>query len=91
MKRVFICLLAALLLFSATACGGNEAETEPLLQDTAAVEETEPAETSRADTKDGLPEGLDFNGETVHFIIIPECAQYDALGESGGDVVFDAV
>ena len=91
MKRVFICLLAALLLFSATACDGNEAETEPLLQDTAAVEETEPAETSRADTKDGLPEGLDFNGETVHFIIIPECAQYDALGESGGDVVFDAV
>jgi len=34
---------------------------------------------------------LNLNGETINFIVVKECAQYDALGESGGDIVFDAV
>lgn len=92
MKRTLLCLLAALLVLSAAGCGGNETETEPIQQEIAAVpENNEPAETTRAEIKDGLPDNMDLNGETVHFIVVYECAKYDALGENGGDVVFDAV
>ncbi len=99
LKRTLICLLALLLALSAAACsgGGTAGDTEstaaPSTQ-TAPVgqaTETEPAETSRAEAKDGLPADLDLDGETVRFIIIYESAQQDALGESGGDPVNDAV
>ena len=92
MKRVFLCLLASLLVFAGTACSGsNEAETDAVVQDTATVEEAEVAETSRADMKDDLPEDLNFDGTEINLIIRPEFAKYDATGENGGDVVYDAV
>lgn len=91
MKRVWICILAALLL-SSTACNGDTVpETEPVLQDPVGVKETEPAETGRASIKDTLPDDLWFDWEQINCIHRPESQYYDAEGENGGDIVLDAV
>ncbi len=104
MKKVMIIMLAALMVFSCTACGtekntetnadntplentvpvgDKEAESEP---------ESEPEETTRDQIRDGLPEKMDLGGEAIRFILVPECAPYDAVGDdSGGDVIFDSV
>ncbi|MBQ3178566.1 MAG: hypothetical protein IJB52_12175 [Clostridia bacterium] len=89
MKRTLICILAALMV-SSTACSGNTAETETEPVNTE-VMETEETETGRADVKDNLPEGLQFDGEQINVFIRPECALFDATGDNSGDVVFDAV
>jgi len=62
---------------------GAAGETDPV--------ETEPAETTRADRKDTLPEGLNFNDTTLNFILREEMALYDATGDNGGDIIYDAV
>lgn len=86
-KRILVCLLVALLAFSAVSCGGGSAETsaQPTVsQDTTPVE-TEP------ETRDSLPSDLDFGGASVVVygpteLLVPE---YDA--ELTGDVVNDAL
>ena len=91
MSSTMLCLLAVLLMASGCSESDSTADNESA-EDTAALTiETESRETARADIKDGLPEDIDLQGQKVSFIIVPECAAYDILGESGGDIIFDAV
>lgn len=84
-KRAELVLLVLLLLLAQTSCGGNTAETE-----NTAIDTTEPTETE-SETRDSLPQDLDFGGESVVIYgpTVLQVLEYDA--ELTGDVVGDAL
>ena len=87
MKRILICLLAALLL---TSCGS--ASADETTADTSAVsEETTPAETETT-VDDFFKVAAEDNGGKTFSLLTTETQQYeyDAL-ELTGDVINDAV
>lgn len=103
LKKPIAALLAMLMLIGTlVACG--EKTPEPVQTTTANAEavttttsaaETEPAETNRAQTKDNLPDDLNFNDATVS-ILFPmsdggQADQIDFATEVNGEVVNDAV
>lgn len=92
MKQFLALLLVAAMIATGAACSNapddnNAGETTS--------ESTEAAETepTRANTPDNLPSDLNFDGETVNIIYFgtDTCHFYDAVGESSGDIVYDAV
>ena len=94
-KRIFACLLAAMMLMPALV-GCGDAETAETAEDVnAAVQETEPAETEPALTS-GVPEGTTFAGETVSIwyttksISVAE-TYLDLAGENSGETLDDAM
>ena len=60
-KRIFACLLAALMLMPALVGCGDTENAENAADVNAAVQETTPAETEPA-LKSGVPEGTTFGG-----------------------------
>ena len=90
-------LFLALVMAGSTllSCGGNEPDETDAGKDTAAVAETEPAETDpRRDAKDGLPEGLQYDGRSFNIycgIIKENDLYFEGLGETNGEIVNDAV
>ncbi len=95
MKRKTICvlLLLAMLTSSLAGCGTtaevSETESTPAVTEAA---ETEPAELTRANTPDNLPDGLDFGGANIkiHGRGDTDSAE-ELVREQTGDVVDDAV
>jgi hypothetical protein len=92
MKRVLCLLLAVLTVSGLSACAKasqTETETEGGMTTETAAAETGP---SRENTPDNLPE-LDFEGTTINisYFGMDDPHYYDAVGESSGDVVYDAV
>lgn len=94
MKKIIPIIFISVVLLQLASCSGdtNPATENTLPETTAELQETEaqPEVTDRSQKSDSLPE-LDFEGQEINFIIRPEMAKYDATGESGGDLVFDAV
>lgn len=98
MKKPIAAIIAALLLASALISCGDDSkavDTNANIEGqngsvTAAAESTEP---SRENTPDNLPSDLDFGEKTLNIIYygIDDSHNYDAVGESGGDIVYDAV
>ena len=90
-------LLLALVMAGSTllSCGGNEPDETDAGTDTAAAADTEPAETDpRRDAKDGLPEGLQYNGRSFNIycgIIKENDLYFEGIGETNGEIVNDAV
>ena len=86
MKRIFACLLAALLL---TGCAGNVSE-ETAVETAAAVEEVAAeTEITRENMPDTLPEDLDFGGTAV--TILHRGADRDVQVEINAEDTGDAV
>lgn len=94
-KQLISAIVLTVLLLQASSCSGETADsvTEPQTGnvDTVSAEIGNPTETDRYALKDALPDALDFEGDTIHLIIRPEFALYDATGENSGDIVYDAV
>ncbi|HHX53355.1 MAG TPA: hypothetical protein GX704_00420, partial [Clostridiales bacterium] len=98
MKKPIAVIIAVLLLASALISCGDGSKAVDTAADiegqngsvTAAAESTEP---SRENTPDNLPSDLDFGEKTLNIIYygIADSHNYDAVGESGGDIVYDAV
>jgi len=102
MKSKTLTRITSLLLLcgmlTLTACTSNDTDTPSDTvsneTDTAAVETTTPGESGRADAKDGLPDGLGFDGKQLNFLARDSklVTNYDLIGEeNSGDVVFDAI
>lgn len=99
-RRLIAAALALLMTFPilASCSDTGSTETKANTSDTSVADtvqnetETE-TETTRADIPDNLPEGLNFNGDTVNVYHFgsPQTLSYDTAGELGGDVVLDAV
>lgn len=91
-KYRMIALLLALLTGSSLFSCGAEPEA-PDTTDTAAVTETEPAETGRSAYRDSLPDGLDFGGVTFG-VYVPSNGGQEVFMWGGdeltGDVASDA-
>ena len=98
-KKVLCGLLALLTVVPIlVSCGGDT--DDPVSEGTsgadtqAADTEAVTGETLRAQAKDDLPSGLDFDGQTITFLYrdIDHIEKYMLIGENnGGDVLFDAV
>lgn len=98
MKRILPFMLAALLLLA--SCGEAAADTSSAAGTTAAdvggtAPETEavPAETERYQTKDSLPDDLDFDGQTIVFLHRDD-GDYLTIEvdcESTGEVITEAI
>ena len=87
MKKIFVCLLAALLL---TSCGGAPAE-ETTSDTTAADVETTPAETETS-VDDFFKVAAEDNGGKTFSLLTTETQSYEYDAEElSGDVVNDAV
>ena len=87
MKKIFVCLLAALLL---TSCGGAPAE-ETTSDTTAADVETTPAETETS-VDDFFKVAAEDNGGKTFSLLTTETQAYEYDAEElSGDVVNDAV
>ena len=97
LKRILsllLCMLVALPVL--TGCGGDTKETDSGTTDTTQVETTpEETETTRANMKDSLPDGLRFDGTTINVFGFGwnNSVWYDTTGgeELTGDVVLDAM
>ena len=95
-KTIAVLLCAAMLMPLFSACSDNDTEDtakNPDSDNPVVSQETGETEISRANTPDNLPDGLNFNGETIsiyHFGS-ENSIKYDCIGEMGGDVVLDAV
>lgn len=94
MKKLICALLLTTMLISAISCSekpasDNSSETTAQSQ-TEAAPETEPL---RENTPDNLPSDLDFEGTTINIIYFgsDNSHYYDTVGESSGDIVYDAV
>ncbi|MHB1150757.1 MAG: hypothetical protein ACYCWE_10720 [Eubacteriales bacterium] len=91
MKKNVCLLLVLFMLFCGFACSESEKDHS---KDTAAATAAEAAETemTRANTPDNLPQ-LDFNGMVINIYYFGQefAHYYDAVGESSGDIVYDAV
>lgn len=98
-KRILVALLAYLLTMQAVSCAKSEtAESTDEANVPATAEEAEtdapepePAELSRENTPDNLPESMDFEGAQITFILRPENLLFDGTGDNSGDVVFESV
>ncbi len=94
-----LALLLALFMLVSTACSSSQTDTEGketqadnAAATTAAEETADP--TLRANAKDNLPTGLNFDGTDIRFFYrgIDAIANYDLVGtENTGELVFDAV
>ncbi len=97
MKRIISLLLCALMLVPAMAAcsdSGADVPDDTAAGETTVPEETTPAVTDRSQAKDNLPEGLNFNGETIKIHTRGggnRAMDVDGGGEETGDVVYDAV
>jgi len=102
MKSKTLTRITSLLLLcgmlTLTACTSNDTDTPSDTvsneTDTAAVETTTPGESGRADAKDGLPDGLGFDGKQLNFLARDSTlvTDYDLIGEeNSGDILFDAI
>lgn len=91
LKKVICLLLTAFMLTGCFACTEGENNT---VNDSGTSSVTVSAETelTRANTPDNLP-GLDFNGTVIniYYFGMDPAHYYDAVGESSGDIVYDAV
>ncbi len=88
MKRIFLCLLSALLL---TSCGGGSGETTSV-----ATADTTPADTAPAETETSVDDlfliAKEDNGGKSFSLLTTETQQYEFDAEElTGDVVNDAV
>ncbi|MBQ3177850.1 MAG: hypothetical protein IJB52_08535, partial [Clostridia bacterium] len=86
MKRLFACLLAALLL---TGCAGDVSEETAAETVPAAEEVQEETEITRENMPDTLPDDLDFGGESV--TILHRGADRDVQVEISAEDTGDAV
>ncbi|MFA6947814.1 MAG: hypothetical protein WCQ72_02425 [Eubacteriales bacterium] len=94
MKRLLALLLCALVLVTAVGCGDNAGGTAQTTTAAAADGETTTAgEPSRENMPDNLPDDLDLEGATINILYFgnDDSNNYDAVGESSGDIVYDAV
>ena len=100
--RIVTMMLVVLMLIGTAACGAKTPETTETttsatdsVTTATAVEETEPAETDRAHTKDDLPEELNYGGRTVNILFSMSdggsADQIDWAETVIGEIVNDAV
>ncbi len=91
-RKSIVTVLLLSMLLSATGCGSAEVETETTATTEAVAVETEPAEITRANTPDNLPDRLDFGGAIVRIHGRGDTGSIEELvREQTGDVVDDAV
>lgn len=96
MKRLSALLLCALLTLSSCASGsggGDNASTTAGSTGTPSESSAETTEPSRENTPDNLPSDLDFEGAAINIYHFgsEDATNYDTVGESSGDIVYDAV
>ena len=82
-------LAAIMFAVSAVSCGGASEPAKPA-QTGASDDQTPEAETENP-YADSISEELDFNGQTMRILIQDVMAENDLTGESGGDIVLDAI
>ena len=83
-KRIFLCILAAMLCLSAVSCGAPEDQT------TADTSAETVAETVETEAKPDLPD-KDYEGYSYRILTTDGTIQYIHSPEVTGEVVNDAV
>ena len=97
MKKYLAFILAICMILVIVGCNNNSDNNDngENAQSNASVTDGDESkkEITRANTPDSLPDGLDFDGISINIYYFGNSGtkNYDAVGEQGGDIVFDKV
>ena len=92
MKIRILCALTVFALFLSVliACADNAGITEPISADNAEIADN--AETDRSQTRDSLPEGLDFDSAAYRILVRDDQFLSEFYAEeASGDIVEDTI
>ena len=87
-KRISLLLAVAILLCGAVSCSDTQGNNSGSGDEYEGIGEWD---GTRATTPDNLPKDLNFDGATISVLYRSSLKEYEAEGEAGSDIVFQAV